>query len=43
MLTDTRLRHLKPKEKLYKVNDRDGLYVAVTNILVKFSTSRLYQ
>lgn len=26
MLTDTRLRHLKPKEKLYKVNDRDGLY-----------------
>ncbi|EAM8586360.1 integrase, partial [Salmonella enterica] len=25
MLTDTRLRHLKPKEKLYKVNDRDGL------------------
>lgn len=30
MLTDTRLRHLKPKDKLYKVNDRDGLYVAVT-------------
>ena len=30
MLTDTRLRHFKPKEKLYKVNDRDGLYVAVT-------------
>lgn len=30
MLTDTRLRHLKPKEKLYKVNDRDGLYAAVT-------------
>jgi integrase len=30
MLTDTRLRNLKPKEKLYKVNDRDGLYVAVT-------------
>lgn len=30
MLTDTRLRHLKPKEKLFKVNDRDGLYVAVT-------------
>ncbi|HGM5965565.1 TPA: integrase arm-type DNA-binding domain-containing protein [Serratia marcescens] len=30
MLNDTRLRHLKPKEKLYKVNDRDGLYVAVT-------------
>lgn len=30
MLTDTRLRHLKPKEKRYKVNDRDGLHVAVT-------------
>lgn len=23
MLTDTKLRNLKPKEKLYKVNDRD--------------------
>lgn len=30
MLTDTRLRNLKPLEKLYKVNGRDGLYVAVT-------------
>lgn len=30
MLTDTKLRHLKPREKLYKVKDRDGLYVAVT-------------
>ncbi|MGP7733735.1 tyrosine-type recombinase/integrase [Oceanimonas smirnovii] len=30
MLTDTKLRHLKPRDKLYKVNDRDGLYVAVT-------------
>lgn len=30
LLTDTKLRTLKPKEKLYKVNDRDGLYVAVT-------------
>lgn len=30
MLTDTKLRNLKPKEKLYKVNDRDGLYVSVT-------------
>ena len=29
MLTDTKLRNLKPQEKLYKVNDRDGLYVAV--------------
>ncbi|MDA3135661.1 DUF4102 domain-containing protein [Pseudomonas syringae] len=25
MLTDTKLRNLKPKEKLYKVNDCDGL------------------
>lgn len=30
MLTNTKLRNLKPKDKLYKVNDRDGLYVAVT-------------
>ncbi len=30
MLTDTKLRNLKPQEKLYKVIDRDGLYVAVT-------------
>lgn len=30
MLADTKLRNLKPKEKLCKVNDRDGLYVAVT-------------
>lgn len=30
MLTDTKLRNIKPKEKLYKINDRDGLYVAVT-------------
>ncbi|TRX76395.1 tyrosine-type recombinase/integrase [Pseudomonas mangiferae] len=30
MLTDTKLRSLKPQEKLYKANDRDGLYVAVT-------------
>ena len=31
MLTDTKLRHLKPQDKLYKVNDRDGLYVAATS------------
>ena len=31
MLTDTKLRNLKPQGKLYKVNDRDGLYVAVTH------------
>lgn len=24
------LRNLKPRDKLYKVNDRNGLYVAVT-------------
>lgn len=29
MLTDTALRNLKPKEKPYKVTDRDGLYVYV--------------
>ncbi|MBC3868750.1 DUF4102 domain-containing protein [Undibacterium oligocarboniphilum] len=30
MLTDTKLRNIRPQDKLYKVNDRDGLYVAVT-------------
>jgi len=30
MLTDTMLGSLKSQDKLYKVNDRDGLYVAVT-------------
>jgi integrase len=30
MLTDTKLRNLKPQDKLYKVQDREGLYVAVT-------------
>lgn len=30
MLTDTKLKSLKPQEKLYKVTDRDGLYVAVS-------------
>jgi integrase len=29
MLTDTALRNLKPKDKAYKVTDRDGLYVYV--------------
>jgi hypothetical protein len=29
MLTDTALKHLKPKEKMYKVTDRDGMYVVV--------------
>lgn len=30
MLTDNKLRNLKPADKIYKVPDRDGLYVAVT-------------
>ncbi|AXK39648.1 tyrosine-type recombinase/integrase [Crenobacter cavernae] len=30
MLTDTKLKNLKSQEKLYKVADRDGLYVAVS-------------
>jgi len=30
VLTDTKLRNLKPKDSLYKVPDRDGMYVAVT-------------
>ncbi|MEX6385321.1 tyrosine-type recombinase/integrase [Providencia hangzhouensis] len=30
MLTDKKLKSLKPENKLYKVADRDGLYVAVT-------------
>lgn len=29
MLTDLRLKNLKPKERLYKVADRHGLYAAV--------------
>ena len=30
MLTDTALKQLKPKDKTYKVADRDGMYVAVS-------------
>lgn len=30
MLTDTMLRNLKPRDKQYKLADRDGLYVAVS-------------
>lgn len=30
MLTDTKLKNLKSKEKLYKLSDRDGLYVTVS-------------
>lgn len=29
MLTDAALKHLKPKDKLYKITDRDGMYVLV--------------
>jgi integrase len=30
VLTDAELKHLKPKEKPYKVTDRDGMYVLVS-------------
>jgi len=30
MLTDSELKHLKPKAKPYKVSDRDGMYVLVS-------------
>lgn len=30
MLTDTTLKNLKPKEKPYKIADRDGMYVVVS-------------
>ncbi|MCG2840765.1 tyrosine-type recombinase/integrase [Sandaracinobacter sp. RS1-74] len=37
MLTDAGLKHLKPKEKAYKVTDRDGMYVRVgTNGTISF-------
>lgn len=40
MLTDTKLRNLKTKDKLYKVNDCDGLYVAVTTAgSISFATT----
>ena len=29
MLTDAAIKALKPKDKLYKVSDRDGMYVVV--------------
>ena len=29
-LTDKELKNLKPRAKLYKVTDRDGMYAAVT-------------
>ena len=30
MLTDAALKHLRPKEKSYKVTDRDGMYALVS-------------
>ncbi|WVD69964.1 Arm DNA-binding domain-containing protein [Orbus wheelerorum] len=34
---DTNLKSLKPKDKLYKVTDRAGLYVAVlTSVTISF-------
>nr|DAH08460.1 MAG TPA: Integrase [Bacteriophage sp.] len=30
MLTDTKIKSLKPKDKVYKIADRDGLYVSVS-------------
>src|SRR3546814_2849471 len=30
MLTDVALKNLKPREKAYKVTDRDGLYVQIS-------------
>lgn len=32
MLTDTALKNLKPKGSLYKVADRDGMYVTVSPV-----------
>ncbi|PHM31216.1 integrase [Xenorhabdus innexi] len=32
MLTDTKLKSLKPTDKLYKVSDRDGLYSRINII-----------
>ena len=30
MLTDLALKKLKPKDKVYKVSDRDGMYASVS-------------
>jgi hypothetical protein len=32
MLTDTALRNFKPKSKIYKAFDRDGMYVTVSPV-----------
>jgi len=37
LLTDTALKNLKPRERLYKVSDRDGMYATVSPVgLVTF-------
>ena len=33
MLTDVALKNLKPRDKAYKVTDRDGLYVSTSGTL----------
>jgi hypothetical protein len=39
MLTDTALRNFKPKSKIYKAFDRDGMYVTVSPVgTVTFAT-----
>ena len=35
MLTDAALKCLKPKAKMYKVTDRDGMYVRVAPMTLK--------
>lgn len=30
MLTDTKLKNLKAQDKLYKISDRDGLYITIS-------------
>ncbi|WP_202112875.1 MULTISPECIES: Arm DNA-binding domain-containing protein [unclassified Gilliamella] len=30
MLTEIKLKSIKPKDKQYKIPDRDGLYIAVS-------------
>lgn len=46
MLTDTVVKALKPQRKLYKVSDRDGMYVVVQPsgaivFQVRLSTQRM--
>ncbi len=39
MLTDAKLRNLKPQEKLYKVNDRDVAVTAAGSISFRYNYS----